>query len=120
MLGKEDFMVIQALVRRGVYVCDIARQLGVHPRTVSRALARGGAPLPTRQKRTSLLDPYRVHRSAVSHRRLERPGDSSRAAGARLYGEGLDSAGLHSAEARVASESRDRALRDGAGAAAAE
>ena len=37
MLGKEDFMVIQALVRRGVYVCDIARQLGVHPKTVSRA-----------------------------------------------------------------------------------
>ena len=34
-------MVIQALVRRGVYVCDIARQLGVHPKTVSRALARG-------------------------------------------------------------------------------
>ena len=60
MLGKEDFMVIQALVRRGVYVCDIARQLGVHPKTVSRALARGGAPAPARQKRTSLLDPYRM------------------------------------------------------------
>ena len=24
MLGKEDFMVIQALVKRGVYVCEIA------------------------------------------------------------------------------------------------
>lgn len=32
MLGQEDFMVIQALVQRGVYVCDIARQLGVHPK----------------------------------------------------------------------------------------
>jgi transposase len=61
MLGKEDFMVIQALVRRGVYLCDIARQLGVHPKTVSRALARGAAPSPTRKKRTSLLDPYRAH-----------------------------------------------------------
>ena len=29
MLGQEDFMVIQALVRRGVYICDIARQLGL-------------------------------------------------------------------------------------------
>jgi transposase len=52
-------MVIQALVQRGVYVCDIARQLGVHPKTVSRALARGSAPTPTRRKRKSLLDPYR-------------------------------------------------------------
>jgi IS30 family transposase len=34
MLGREDFMLIQALVKRGVYVCDIARQLGVHPKTV--------------------------------------------------------------------------------------
>jgi transposase len=60
MLGKEDFMVIQALVKRGVYLCDIARQLGVHPKTVSRALARGGAPSPTRKRRRSLLDPYRA------------------------------------------------------------
>jgi transposase len=60
VLGKEDFMMIQALVQRGVYVCDIARQLGVHPKTVSRALARGSAPTPTRQKRKSLLDPYRT------------------------------------------------------------
>jgi IS30 family transposase len=39
-------MVIQALVRRGVYVCDIAPQLGVHPKTVSRALAPGGVIAP--------------------------------------------------------------------------
>ena len=60
MLGKEDFMVIQALVQRGVYVCDIARQRGVHPKTVSRALARGSAPTPTRRRRKSRLDPYRA------------------------------------------------------------
>ena len=38
MLGLEDFMTIQALVKRGVYLCDIAEQLGVHPRTVSARL----------------------------------------------------------------------------------
>jgi len=40
VLGLEDFMTIQALVKRGVYLCDIAEQLGVHPRTVRRALQR--------------------------------------------------------------------------------
>ena len=44
MLGLEDFMTIQALVKRGVYLCDIAEQLGVHRKTVSRAVKRGGAP----------------------------------------------------------------------------
>ena len=42
MLGLEDFMTIQALVKRGVCLCDIAEQLGVHPKTVSRAVKRGG------------------------------------------------------------------------------
>ena len=37
MLRKEDFMVIHALAQRGLYVCDIAKQVGVHPRTVRRA-----------------------------------------------------------------------------------
>ena len=46
MLGLEDFMTIQALVKRGVYLCDIAEQLDVHPRTVRRALHRGGPPDP--------------------------------------------------------------------------
>ncbi len=59
MLGPEDFMTIQALVKRGVYLCDIAEQLGVHPRTVRRALDRGGPPTPRRGRRGSLLDPYR-------------------------------------------------------------
>ncbi len=60
MLRKEDFLVIQALVKRGVYLCDIARQLGVHPKTVSRALARGSAPVPQRRRGPSRLDPYRA------------------------------------------------------------
>jgi hypothetical protein len=32
MLGVEDFMTIQTLVKRGVYLCDIAEQLGMHPK----------------------------------------------------------------------------------------
>jgi len=59
MLGREDFVTIQALVRRGVYMCDIARQLGVHPKTVSRAIARGGPPRRTGRPRGSRLDPFK-------------------------------------------------------------
>lgn len=59
MLGKEDFAVIQALRRRGVYLRDIAVELGVHPKTVSRALKRGGAPEKRRQRRGSKLDRFK-------------------------------------------------------------
>lgn len=59
MLKKEDFAVIQALSVRGVYQKDIAAQLGVHPKTVSRALRRGGAPKQERKRRGSKLDPYK-------------------------------------------------------------
>ena len=54
MLSKEDFMVIQALVRRGVYQRDIAERLGVHPRTVRRAVRRSGPPGGRRRRRPSL------------------------------------------------------------------
>lgn len=47
MLSQEDFVVIQALVRRGVYQKDIAAEMGVSPKTVSRP----------------------AHPSAASHRR---------------------------------------------------
>jgi len=60
MLRKEDVMVIQALAQRGLYLCDIAKQVGVHPRTVRRALARGGAPALRPNRRRSRLDPYRA------------------------------------------------------------
>ena len=53
--------MIQALVQRGVYVCDIARQLGVHPKTVeSGAGARERADADAAAGATSLLDPYRA------------------------------------------------------------
>jgi transposase len=60
MLSKEDFAVIQSLKRRGVYLQDIAAELEVHPRTVKRALQRGGAPKPDRKPRTSKLDRYKA------------------------------------------------------------
>jgi transposase len=60
MLSKEDFMVIQALVRRGVYQRDIAERLGVHPRTVRRAVRRNGPPGGRRRRRPSKLDPYKA------------------------------------------------------------
>lgn len=59
MLGKEDFQLIEALTRRGVYQVDIAAQLGVHPKTVRRAIQRGGAPSGKRRKRGSKLDPFK-------------------------------------------------------------
>lgn len=59
MLRQEDYLVIKALKKRGVYSKDIAAELGVHPRTVSRALQRGSAPVTTRKRRPSKLDPYK-------------------------------------------------------------
>ena len=59
MLSKEDFAVIKALKRRGVYQKDIAEQLGVNPKTVSRALKRDSAPASTRKRRVRKLDPYK-------------------------------------------------------------
>jgi len=58
MLKKEDFAVIQALAKRGVYLKDIATELGVHPKTVRRALQRGSAPPPQRTPRGSKLAPF--------------------------------------------------------------
>jgi transposase len=60
MLDKEDFAVIRALHQRGVYHKDIAAELGVHPKTVSRALKRGSTPKGTRPRRGSKLDAYKT------------------------------------------------------------
>src|SRR5437016_6196645 len=59
MIKKEDFAVIKALSKRGVYLKDIALELGVHPKTVSRALKRGSAPAPKPAPRPSKLDPFK-------------------------------------------------------------
>jgi transposase len=60
MLSKEDWIVIEAQRRKGVYLKDIAAEVGVHPKTVRRALKRGGVPAgkPGRP-RGSKLDGYK-------------------------------------------------------------
>lgn len=58
MLKQEDFVKIQARASRGVYHKDIAEELGVHPRTVSRALKRGSAPSGGRRRKGSKLEPF--------------------------------------------------------------
>jgi DNA replication protein DnaC len=51
--------MIQERIAQGVYIKDIAAELGVHPRTVSRALWHGGSPPGRRPAaRTSKLEPY--------------------------------------------------------------
>jgi transposase len=60
MLKKGDWMSIKAQREQGVYQKDIAEKLGVHPRTVRRALKRGRAPSGKRPgARGSKLDPYK-------------------------------------------------------------
>ncbi len=59
MLRKEDFVMIQSKVQAGVYQKDIAAGLGVHPKTVSRALKRGAASAAGRPRGLKKLAPYR-------------------------------------------------------------
>lgn len=84
MLNKENFAMIKALKKRGVYNKDIAEELGIHPKTVSRALKRNGAPTSKRQRRGSKLEPYKkridellaegVWNAVVILREIERDG----------------------------------------------
>ena len=60
MLRKEDWMEIKELAEKGIYKKDIAEELGVSPKTVTRALARKGAPSGERPNaRRSKLDPFK-------------------------------------------------------------
>jgi len=60
MPKRKDYLVIQGKIARGVYIKDIAAELGVHPRTVRRALQRRGAPSGKRPlARRSRLDPFK-------------------------------------------------------------
>lgn len=58
MLTREDYLMISERQREGVYIKDIAAELGVHPRTVRRALKRGSEPPRRPSRRPSKLDPY--------------------------------------------------------------
>lgn len=44
MLKREDYLMISERRAEGAFIKDIAQELGVHPKTVSRALKRGGEP----------------------------------------------------------------------------
>ncbi len=59
MLRKEDKAVIKSLRRRGVFLKDIATELGVHPKTVSRVLNAKSDPNPERKRPESKLEPYK-------------------------------------------------------------
>ncbi len=59
MISKEDFAVIQVLHQCGIFQKDIAEQLQVHPKTVSRALQRQGVSERERVKRGSKLDAHK-------------------------------------------------------------
>ena len=59
MLRKEDYRMIQVLRKQGMYLKDIAEELGVDPRTVRRALKRGSAPGKERKRAESKLEQYK-------------------------------------------------------------
>lgn len=58
MLAPEDVLMIKTQAKRGVYQKDIAAELGVHPKTVSRALKRDALEPKPRAPRSSKLDPF--------------------------------------------------------------
>jgi transposase len=60
MINRRDYMEIKAQRGRGVYITDIAADLKLSPKTVSRALKRQGPPAGKRPgARVSKLDPYK-------------------------------------------------------------
>ena len=61
MLKREDWMMIQEKRTKGVYIKDIAAELGVHPKTVSRALGRGAALAGTPGLRLAPGTPHAAH-----------------------------------------------------------
>lgn len=46
MLSRGDYLMISEKKRQGMFIKNVATELGVHPKTVSRALKRGGEPQP--------------------------------------------------------------------------
>ena len=65
MLKKRDFMMIQDLIRTGLSQKDVALRLGVHPKTVRRALRRGNAPKGVWPRRGQALDAYKPQIDAL-------------------------------------------------------
>ncbi|MHB1943132.1 MAG: IS21 family transposase [Acidiferrobacteraceae bacterium] len=65
MLKKRDFMMIQDLIQQGVSQKDVAERLGVHPKTVRRALRRGRVPKGVWPRRGQALDAYKPQIDAL-------------------------------------------------------
>lgn len=107
MLNKEDWMYITTQRGKGVYIKDIAAELGVSTKTVSRALERGGAPTGKRPGvRKSILDPYKVKIDGLLREGgVERGGNISGDSGSGVSGRGQHPAEIYQAEAGVASGS---------------
>jgi len=60
MITMEDWMNIKTQIKKGVYQKDIACDLGINPKTVSRAIKRNGAPKKKRSKaKHSKLDSFK-------------------------------------------------------------
>jgi transposase len=60
MLRQEDFLMIRRKRDQGMFIRDIAAQVGCCRKTVTRALKRGSAPKRRRpSQRASKLDPYK-------------------------------------------------------------
>ncbi len=59
MLTQEDYWMIKELHERGIYRKDIADRLGVHPKTITRALKQSGAASRRRRRQKyAKLKPY--------------------------------------------------------------
>lgn len=73
MLGKEDWMTIKSQVEQGLYLKAIAYELDVHPKTIRRALDRGGPPrnVPVLERASSI--PSRCTLTSDSRTRFAMP-----------------------------------------------
>lgn len=60
-LTREDYLMITERRGEGAFIKDIANELGVHPKTVSRSLVRGSEP-PKRKvgKKATKLEPFKA------------------------------------------------------------
>ena len=59
MITLEEWVMINHLYKQGVSKASIARELGLDPRTVDRAIKLDQHPEHKRQPRGSILDPYK-------------------------------------------------------------
>ena len=114
MLTQEDYWMIQELHQQGVYRGDIAERLGVHRKTVGRALERGGPPSSKRRReRYAKLKPYmetvdKLLKAGVFNAGGHLPRDP----GPGIRRQDSRPACLHRAQARPATRPRHGTLRD--------